>query len=284
MLKRIFLLAAVYIFMFIQTVVANGINLETVYPYSLDHENTGKTIGNSTNPLFINIESHDFSDAQDVDVEIILPQGLLFNEDVNWQEIKTDTGIIINRKWILPADYGQNFDLIYLRASESLAEGQHNITVHVRGKNWQKSNIINFTHEFGAKEIFGIKQQEIQYDKSKFNWYIQSITLPVDNLGNKDDRIQDNTIYIKDTALESFRNRMTGDGATNWAAVFNHPATHMLLEMRNPQQDTRILKFKAELIDKSTGETAVGLCTASQSDNETEHGWAGHEAFCQVLF
>ena len=63
---------------------------------------------------------------------------------------------------------------------------------------------------------------------------------------------------------------MTGDGATNWAAVFNHPAAHLLLEMRNPQQDTRILKFRAELIDKSTGETAVGLCTASQSDNETE--------------
>lgn len=99
--------------------------------------------------------------------------------------------------------------------------------------------------------------------------------MPVDNLGNKDDRIQDGTIYIKDTALESFRNRMTGDGATNWAAVFNHPAAHLLLEMRNPQQDTRILKFRAELIDKATGKSAVGLCTASQSDNETEHGWSG---------
>ena len=68
---------------------------------------------------------------------------------------------------------------------------------------------------------------------------------------------------------------MTGDGATNWAAVFNHPAAHLLLEMRNPQQDTRILKFRAELIDKATGKLAAGLCTASQSDNETEHGWSG---------
>ena len=57
--------------------------------------------------------------------------------------------------------------------------------------------------------------------------------------------------------------------------MFNHPAAHLLLEMRNPQQDTRILKFKAELIDKLTGKPAIGLCTSSQSDNETEHGWAG---------
>lgn len=64
-------------------------------------------------------------------------------------------------------------------------------------------------------------------DKSKYNWYIQSITLPVDNFGTKDDRVKDGTIYIRDTALESFRNRMTGDGATNWSAVFNHPAAHL---------------------------------------------------------
>ena len=39
-------------------------------------------------------------------------------------------------------------------------------------------------------------------DKSKYNWYIQSITLPVDNFGTKDDRVKDGTIYIRDTALD----------------------------------------------------------------------------------
>ena len=29
------------------------------------------------------------------------------------------------------------------------------------------------------------------------------------------------------------------------------------------------------MIDKLTGKPAIGLCTSSQSDNETEHGWAG---------
>lgn len=275
MLKRNFWWIVVIVFMLSQTAFAEGINLETTYPYSLDHKNIHKTVGSATNPLYINIESYDAPDPQDVDVEIILPEGLLCNDDADWQKIKTDQGLVIKRNWLLPANYGQNFDLLYLRASEELAEGKHDIVVKVSGKSWQKNNVITFVHELGAKSEEVIDQPTKQLDKSKFNWYIQSITLPVDNLGNKDDRMQDGTIYIKDTALESFRNRMTGDGATNWAAVFNHPAAHILLEMRNPQQDTRILKFRAELIDKATGRPAVGLCTASQSDSETEHGWGG---------
>ena len=275
MLKRNFWWIVVIVFMLAQTAFAEGINLETTYPYSLDHKNIHKTVGSATNPLYINIESYDAPDPQDVDVEIILPEGLFCNDDADWQKIKTDQGLVIKRSWLLPANYGQNFDLLYLRASEELAEGKHDIVVKVSGKSWQKNNVITFVHELGAKSEDVIDQPTKQLDKSKFNWYIQSITLPVDNLGNKDDRIQNGTIYIKDTALESFRNRMTGDGATNWAAVFNHPAAHLLLEMRNPQQDTRILKFRAELIDKATGRPAVGLCTASQSDSETEHGWGG---------
>ena len=275
MLKRNFWWIVVIVFMLSQTAFAEGINLETTYPYSLDHKNIHKTVGSATNPLYINIESYDAPDPQDVDVEIILPEGLLCNDDADWQKIKTDQGLVIKRSWLLPANYGQNFDLLYLSAGEELAEGKHDIVVKVSGKSWQKNNVITFAHELGVKSEDIIDQPTKQLDKSKFNWYIQSITLPVDNLGNKDDRMQDGTIYIKDTALESFRNRMTGDGATNWAAVFNHPAAHLLLEMRNPQQDTRILKFRAELIDKATGRPAVGLCTASQSDSETEHGWGG---------
>ena len=192
--------------MLAQTAFAEGINLETTYPYSLDHKNIHKTVGSATNPLYINIESYDVPDPQDVEVEIILPEGLFCNDDADWQKIKTDQGLVIKRNWLLPANYGQNFDLLYLRASEELAEGKHDIVVKVSGKSWQKNNVITFVHELGAKSEEVIDQPTKQLDKSKFNWYIQSITLPVDNLGNKDDRMQDGTIYIKDTALESFRN------------------------------------------------------------------------------
>ena len=37
--------------------------------------------------------------------------------------MKTGKGLIIKRSWTLPANYGQNFDLLYLRANEKLTEG-----------------------------------------------------------------------------------------------------------------------------------------------------------------
>lgn len=277
MQRRIFWGLMLCLILTCQTVFAGGINLEAVYPYSLEHKDIHKTIGGSTKPLYLNIESFDNPNPQNVKVEITLPAGMRFSADRDWQEIKTASGSIIQREWLLPADYGQNFDLLYLHAGASLKSGVQEIAIKVTGKDWEEYKLISFEHELDESNITTEVDngKDVVIDKSKFNWYIQSITLPVDNLGNKDDRIKAGTIYIKDTTLESFRNRMTGDGATNWAAVFNHPAAHLLLEMRNPQQDIRILKFRAELVDKYTGEPAVGLCTASQSDNETEQGWGG---------
>lgn len=277
MQRRIFCGLMLCLILTCQTVFAGGINLEAIYPYSLEHKDIHKTIGGSTKPLYLNIESFDNPNPQNVKVEITLPAGMRFSADRDWQEIKTASGSIIQREWLLPADYGQNFDLLYLHAGASLKSGVQEIAIKVTGKDWEEYKLISFEHELDESNITTEVDngKDVVIDKSKFNWYIQSITLPVDNLGNKDDRIKAGTIYIKDTTLESFRNRMTGDGATNWAAVFNHPAAHLLLEMRNPQQDIRILKFRAELVDKYTGEPAVGLCTASQSDNETEQGWGG---------
>ena len=51
----------------------------------------------------------------------------------------------------MPPDYGQNFDLIYLKADNSLAAGNHEIIVKVSSENWQKNSIITFTHENETK-------------------------------------------------------------------------------------------------------------------------------------
>ena len=80
-----------------QTVLAGGINLEAVFPYSLEHKNINRTNGNATNPLFINIESFDSPEPQNVKVEIMLPQGLIFIGDELWQEIKSEAGSVILR-------------------------------------------------------------------------------------------------------------------------------------------------------------------------------------------
>lgn len=253
---------------------AGEVDLYAAYPYSLDSKLQNETYGSGTQPLYINIENYNDPQPQKVRLEVLLPFGIRPEENSAWRSQENEAGLVLFKDVELSANYGQNFDLLYLRSEPDLAEGKNEIRVKLSGDGWEKEKVISFKHNSLIPEGMNVsKEGKTSSDISKFNWYIQSLTLPVDNLGHKDERAQDGTIYIRDTTLEGFRNRMTGGGTTNWAAVFNHPAAHVFLEMRNPQLDKRVLKFKAELVDKVLGTVVPGLCMTSLSENEAEQGW-----------
>ena len=251
-----------------------GVKLEAVYPYNLDKSAAHVVHGGSTMPLFINVTGFDVPHEQPAHLRVILPEGFKALANDKWRMGSADGRQTAEADWVLPADFGQSFDLLYIQPQADLARGQKQLLVEVSGDGWHERKELNFSYE-PAAAVASALQPGKKIDRSKFNWYIQSVTLPVDNLGNKDDRAAEGVVFIRDTTLEGFRNRMTGDGATNWSAVFNHPATFLVLDMRNPQRDVRLLKFKAELIDKKTGKVMPGLCTAGKNNEDSEHGWAG---------
>lgn len=253
-----------------------GVKLEAVYPYNLDKSAAHVVHGGSTMPLFINITGFDVPHEQPAHLRVILPEGFKALANDKWRLGSADGRQTAEADWVLPADFGQSFDLLYIQPQTDLARGQKQMLVEVSGDGWHERKELSFGYEpAAAAAVVAASQPGKKIDRSKFNWYIQSVTLPVDNLGNKDDRAAEGVVFIRDTTLEGFRNRMTGDGATNWSAVFNHPATFLVLDMRNPQRDVRLLKFKAELIDKKTGKVMPGLCTAGKNNEDSEHGWAG---------
>lgn len=253
-----------------------GHSLDAVYPYNLDKRDEHVVHSGSTMPLYINITNFDVSHEQRARLKVILPEGFSALPNAKWQMSEENGQQVALADWTLPADFGHSFDLLYLHA-DAAGAGEKQLTFYVQGEGWEETKKIPFTYdaqEVTAQEaaVVGKKKKP---DASRFNWYIQSVTLPVDNQGNKDDRAAEGVIYVRDTTLEGFRNRVMGDGATNWSAVFNHPAAFLLLDMRNPQRDVRLLKFKAELVDKATGKLVPGLCTAGKNDNDSDHGWAG---------
>ena len=253
-----------------------GVKLEAVYPYNLDKSAAHVVHGGSTMPLFINITGFDVPHEQPAHLRVILPEGFKALANDKWRLGSADGRQTAEADWVLPADFGQSFDLLYIQPQTDLARGQKQLLVEVSGEGWHERKELSFSYEPAASAAVAAEPtQGKKLDRSKFNWYIQSVTLPVDNLGNKDDRAAEGVVFIRDTTLEGFRNRMTGDGATNWSAVFNHPATFLVLDMRNPQRDVRLLNFKAELIDKKTGKVMPGLCTAGKNYEDSEHGWAG---------
>jgi hypothetical protein len=252
-----------------------GVKLEAVYPYNLDKSAAHVVHGGSTMPLFINITGFDVPHEQPAHLRVILPEGFKALANGKWRLGSAGGRQTAEADWVLPADFGQSFDLLYIQPQADLARGTRQLTVEVSGAGWHERKELSFSYEPAAAAVAAEPAQGKKLDRSKFNWYIQSVTLPVDNLGNKDDRAAEGVVFIRDTTLEGFRNRMTGDGATNWSAVFNHPAAFLVLDMRNPQRDVRLLKFKAELIDKKTGKVMPGLCTAGKNNEDSEHGWAG---------
>lgn len=253
-----------------------GVKLEAVYPYNLDKSAAHIVHGGSTMPLFINITGFDVPHEQPAHLRVILPEGFKALANGKWRLGSAGGRQTAEADWVLPADFGQSFDLLYIQPQTDLTRGPKQLLVEVSGAGWHERKELSFSYEpAAAAAVAAEPTQGKKLDRSKFNWYIQSVTLPVDNLGNKDDRAAEGVVFIRDTTLEGFRNRMTGDGATNWSAVFNHPATFLVLDMRNPQRDVRLLKFKAELIDKKTGKVMPGLCTAGKNNEDSEHGWAG---------
>lgn len=256
---------------------AAGVQLEAVYPYHLDQREAQVVQGGSTLPLYINIKSFDVPVEQKVRLRVQLPAGFTLLPNAKWRTEQDGEGLTAVSDWLLPADFGQSFDLLYLVSPPGAERGTRQLRLEVAGPDWRQERQLTFSYE---PEQAGAASQSAaapgnKPDRSKFNWYIQSVTLPVDNLGNRDDRAAEGVLYIRDTALEGFRSRMTGDGATNWSAVFNHPATFVLLELRNPQQDVQLLRFRAELVDKLTGAWQPGLCTAGKNNENSENGWAG---------
>ena len=247
--------------------------LEAVYPYHLEKKGIETVYEESTVPLYVNIVNFGNDAPVETEVKITLPEGFKPVVDNKWQAQTVGDNTIVTTKWQLPQDYGQTFDLLYVEAQENISFGKKQVLVEAKSGAWQESKLLSFTYEAGQKAVAEIPKGKKKLDKKKFNWYIQSITFPVDNLGLKDDRAEAGVIYVRDTSLEGFRNRMTGEGATNWSSVFNHPAAHLLLELRNPQSDVRVLKFKAELTDKNTGEPVPGLCVAGSVDEEESQGW-----------
>lgn len=249
-----------------------GQQLDAVFPYSLEKRNIQTVSGHSTMPLYINLTSFDVPRIQQAEVSVRLPEGFSALPKEGWQVTKDGAAA----RWSLDADYAQNFDLLYVQAEEDAVSGSKEIIVSVKGNDWEEQKKLKFQYDAAGETVAQLQGKAKKIDRKKFNWYIQSVTLPVDPFGHRDDRTENGVIYVRDTALEGFRNRMKGEGATNWSAVFNHPAAFLLLDMRNPQKDIRVLKFKAQLLDRVTGNVVEGLVTAGKTNHEAGEGWAGN--------
>ncbi len=246
--------------------------LDVQFPYGLTGVLSDSIPAGSTRPLYVSLEGFRVPRSREAEVSVRLPEGLTAIPGKGWSV--SEDGREAAAQWRLPPDYGDVFSLLSLRADGPASEEEQSVEVSVSGDGIELTRSVPFriTEGEAGKADTGTAAP---VSKSGFNWYVQTIAVPVDDQGRRDDRQQDGVLTVRDLTLENLRSRLSGAGAVSWSAVFDHPAAYVLVDLRNPNKDVRTLHFKAELTDRTSGLVMPGLTSASKSDSDSGAGWGG---------
>jgi hypothetical protein len=158
---------------------------------------------------------------------------------------------------ILPGGYGQWFDLLTFDTG-ALAAGEHAVSVAFSSGDWRRT--------VTRKVAIGQKAAANGKDLS-----IARVVLPVDRAGNLDERMSQDTLVLRDRALDYYKSVLRGRGAYSEAAEAVHPLTSMNVEFVNPGGDEKLLTVVSRLFD-SEGRPVAGMITPVASMDDRELG------------
>ena len=255
-----FLVFFISIFTFVTAlpVVAQPVvELQTqlAFPYQVrDRSITSLAVG-SVNNLYLSLEAVCPRDEV-VQIEVEMPQGFAAQGlPAGWQSGERAGKIILSRSLTAAAYFYSWAELLAIKCDSAVTLGEYTFKAKVT---------------IGAQEAEQLLQVTVleQTGRVQEKWDLVNILLPVDNEGAYDSRAAQNVLYVNDWSFESLRSRLSGKGAANLNALEAHPAGWFLLEIDNPARDSFVLRAKAELTNKDTGEVLPGLRPVSVSSEE----------------
>lgn len=241
--------------------------LSAAFPYSLTSQVEEAHPG-STQLLYVSEQNFNEPEAEEAVVTITLPTDFQAQQGADW----TVLGQQVIFHWTLPAQYGEQFRAIPVTCGESVLPGTYEIPVVMESPSGKKETQISFT--VGAPEAAPVEKGKKPAD----SWYIQAVTLPVNEDGERDARQEKETLVVPDVTLENMKNRLTGGHGVDWDGLLAKPNTYLLLDMRNPKKDTRTIHFRAELIDRESGDVRPGLIAAPDEAGHVDRETLGTEA------
>jgi len=252
-LKLIIMAILVYCFVFFGVAMAAGLSVLLEVPYSLGRKQTTVAPGETTRAIF-SIENISPKPRQ-IPVTITLPQGIaVTGQSEHWQVGVSFGSQMLSRRIELPGGYGQWFDLLTLQLDEKMATGNLRITIKA-GEKEQEVALTVAPHARGVRH----SQRPV----------FESIVLPLDKEGKRDEKLNGNALVLRDRSLDYFKNVLRGKGASNQEIEAIHPVTHMGLDFSNPAGQQKLVMVEAELLDRNTRQRVPGLYTpGSNSDND----------------
>lgn len=157
----------------------------------------------------------------------------------------------------LEGGYSQWFDLLRFTVPADVLPGLYHAEIAVNGQRQEIGiNIAQGGKIAGPLTIAGI-------------------VLPLDKDGRKDDRLDDNTLVLRDRKLDYYKNVLRGKGASNLEIEAVHPVAHMAVDFANPGGQQKLITISARLLDETTHQPLEGLFTPGTTGEDKDAGALG---------
>ncbi|HEY3425728.1 MAG TPA: hypothetical protein VGL27_13090, partial [Negativicutes bacterium] len=242
MARKIAVMMVVMLIITIATVAAgtSEISFSCIVPYSLGKSHSTVGPGESMRAFF-SIESSQ-PVTKVVTAKIELPPGFTLLEPIPdlWQVATGQSGMELSGKIELAGGYGHWFELIGMKSGKDIEPGQYKMKITVSDE------------EQSSSKEFPINVQSNQQIVTEGPLTLANILLPLDHDGVFDERLQRNTLNLRDQSLDYYKNIFRGKGAVNTLVELAHPVAYMGLEFSNPAMQQKLLLVTAQLLDKNT--------------------------------
>lgn len=245
----------------------SDISFSCQVPYYLGKSRETIAPGEKIQALF-SIENRS-SDDKEVEITVKLPPEFLPLEEYNnWTVTQEDRQYFLHRHLKLMGGYSQWFDLFALQAALEIQPGIHTIEI-------TDGNTVQQVKVKVDPKNRSVAEERITLD---------AIVLSLDKDGKMDDRLNRNSLVLRDRHWDYYKNLLKGKGASNQEIEAIHPLTHVGLDIRNSARQQNLVIVSVRLLDANTHEPVLGLFTPGTTGEDADAGaLAGHDGSLVAL-
>ena len=253
MLKNIVVAIAVLFYLTGTAMAADNITISCDVPYFLGQKRSEITKGESLQ-IRIAVESCD-KNQNTVPINIYLPLDFIPAGDYEyWQVTRQDEFTVLRSAITLEGGYDQWFDLVAVKASSDMLPGQYKIYLELG--------------DFKKEYLIDVGERRAELAQSQSGFGVEKVVLPLDKDGKKDERLNENTLVLRDKTLDYFRNILRGQGASNLEAEESHPISYAGIDVLNSVGEQKLVTVTARLLDYQTRQPELGLVTSKAGSDD----------------
>ncbi len=193
-------------------------------------------------------------------VAIELPSGWLPVSHEYWQAVPQGQRYALTKTLSLEAGFDQWFDLLAIQVPAGAAPGMYPVTV----TDGSRSQTVPV--RVAAAAAAAAAAGKISVDK---------ILLPLDRDGRLDERLERDTLVLRDRHWDYYKNLVAGKGASNQEVEAVHPVAYLGLDVSNPTGEQKLVVITVDLLNLTDRQPLPGLFTPGTTGEDLNAGSMG---------